>query len=179
MNIIQKIRATHLNRHGFIDALVGIVVFQVVYITLLFKLSTTDIDVSGLTPPSIGFILLTSLVVAPLVENLALVCLAAIHEKLFNRTGLFVVAPMLLTAFHFYSPRPMHFPILLRVLSLFFFFYVYLKQYDLHKLETGKFKALLLSSVIHFATNASAILIAFFLEPDIAAETIFSAQPGE
>jgi hypothetical protein len=46
-------------------------------------------------------------------------------------------------------------------------------------LETGKFKALLLSSVIHFATNASAILISFFLEPDIDAETIFSAQPGE
>jgi p-aminobenzoyl-glutamate transporter AbgT len=73
----------------------------------------------------------------------------------------------------------MHYPLFLRVASLFFFFYVYLKQYDLHKAELGKFRALLLSSAIHFAINASAMLIAFFLEPDIDAETIFSAQQGE
>ena len=29
MNMIQKIRDSHLNRHGYIDVLIGVVVFQV------------------------------------------------------------------------------------------------------------------------------------------------------
>jgi hypothetical protein len=179
MKIIQKIRASHLNRHGFIDVLVGVVAFQVIYITLLLKLSNSDIDLSDVTPPSISFILFTGLVIAPFFENLLLVGIAALHEKLFSRVGVFILAPLLLTALHFLNPRPMQYPIFLRAASLFFFFYVFLKQYDLHKLEIGKFRALLLSSSIHFAINASGMLISYFLEPDIDAETIFSAQQGE
>ena len=179
MNFIQKIRASHLNRHGFIDVLVGVVAFQLIYITLLLKLSNSDIETSGINPPSISFILFTGLVIAPFFENLLLIGIAAVHEKLLHRTGLFIVAPFLLTSIHFINWKHMHYPVLFRVLSLFFFFYVFLKQYDLHKLELGKFKALLLSSVIHFAVNASGMLTLYFLEPDIDAETIFSAQQGE
>jgi hypothetical protein len=43
----------------------------------------------------------------------------------------------------------------------------------------GKHKALLLSSSLHFLANGTSTLIASLLDPDIAAETIFSAQPGE
>jgi hypothetical protein len=43
----------------------------------------------------------------------------------------------------------------------------------------GILKALLLSSVIHFAVNLSGILTVVFIEPDFDAETIFSAQQGE
>jgi hypothetical protein len=64
-------------------------------------------------------------------------------------------------------------------LTLYTYFYIFLKQYDLHKLELGKHKSLLLSSVIHAAINASTLIVATIFEPDIAAETIFSAQPGE
>ena len=35
MSFIQSIRASHLNRHGFIDVLVGITVFQAINITLI------------------------------------------------------------------------------------------------------------------------------------------------
>ena len=179
MNIVQKIRASHLNRHGFIDVLVCVIAFQFAYISLLFNLSNSEIDMNEMAPPSVSFILFTGLVIAPFFENLLLIGVAELHEKLFNRVGLFIFAPLLLTSLHFYNPRPMHYPLFLRVASLFFFFYVYLKQYDLHKAELGKFKSLLLSSVIHFAINASAMLVAFFLDPDIDAETIFSAQQGE
>jgi hypothetical protein len=179
MNIVQKIRASRLNRHGFIDVLTGVVAFQLIYITLLSNLSSSDVNTSGITPPSISFILFTGLIIAPLFENLLLIGVAAVHEKLLHRTGLFIVAPLLLTLIHFINVRHIQYPVVLRVLSLFFFFYLFLKQYDLHKLEIGKFKALLLSSVIHFAVNASGMLIVYLLEPDIDAETIFSAQPGE
>ena len=179
MNIVQKIRASHLNRHGFIDVLVGVIAFQFIYVSLLFNLNNSEVDINEMAPPSVSFILFTGLIIAPLFENLLLIGVAALHEKLFNRVGLFIFAPLLLTSLHFINARPMHYPLFLRVASLFFFFYVYLKQYDLHKAELGKFRALLMSSVIHFAINASAMLVAFFLEPDIDAETIFSAQQGE
>jgi len=119
------------------------------------------------------------LLVAPLVENLLLIAVAAIHEKLFNRNLLFVVAPLLLTALHFQTPHQLPFPTSIRVIELFGFFYIFLKQYDLHKLEIGKRKAFLLTSVLHFSLNATVILVLSLFDFYIAAETIFSAQPGE
>jgi hypothetical protein len=179
MNFIQRIRAMPLNRHGFIDALVGVVLFQIFYISLVLSLDRTEIDTQGLETVSTSMLFFTALLLAPISENLLLVGLAALHEKIFNRTALFIVAPLLLTSLHFIHSKPLSYPIYLRVASLFFFFYVYLKQYDAHQAELGKLKAFLLSCLVHFAVNASGILIVCLLDPDIDAETIFSAQPGE
>jgi hypothetical protein len=90
---------------------------------------------------------------------LLLIAIAALHEKLFKRKLLFVVAPLLLTALHFRTPQHLPFPTSIRVIELFGFFYIFLKQYDLHKLEIGKRKALLLTSVLHFSLNGTVILV--------------------
>jgi len=119
------------------------------------------------------------LLVAPLLENLLLIAAATLHEKLFNRSLLFVAAPLLLTALHFTTPQDLPFPTFIRVIELFGFFSIFLKQYDLHKLEIGKCKALLLTSVLHFAVNATVISVLCLFDFYIAAETIFSAQPGD
>jgi hypothetical protein len=84
-----------------------------------------------------------------------------------------------MAALHFRTPQHLPFPSAVRFIELFFIFYVFLKQYDLHKLEIGKGKALLLSSALHFASNATGFLILYFVDLYIDAETIFSAQPGE
>ena len=179
MNIIQRVRASHLNRHGFVDALVGVTLFQIVYTTLLMTLSELRNMPDDPGHISVPGIVLTGLFVAPYVENLLLIGIAAIHEKLFKRRGLFVFAPLVLTLLHFYAPREFTAPFVLRFLTLYFFFYVFLKQYDLHKVEIGKHKALLLTSVIHFSLNVSAMIVVSAIELYIAAETIFSASPGE
>lgn len=44
MNFIQRIRASHLNRHGFIDVLVGITVFQAINITLIVLFGNLDAE---------------------------------------------------------------------------------------------------------------------------------------
>ena len=179
MNFIQRIRASHLNRHGFIDVWVGITVFQAVNVTLIVLFG--NLDVGPKEDPSISLleIVFLMLLIAPLAENFLLISVAAAHEKLFNRKLLFVVAPLLLTALHFRTPQHLPFPTSIRVIELFGFFYIFLKQYDLHKLEIGKRKALLLSSVLHFSLNATVILVLCLFDWYIAAETIFSAQPGE
>jgi hypothetical protein len=179
MNFIQRIRASHLNQHGFMDVLVGIVLFEVAYVYVITSFFSTTIDPSKAPTVSLNFVIFTGLLVAPFVENLLLIGIAALHEKIFKRTGLFVIAPLLLTSLHFFNFKGLSYPIYFRVLSLFLLFFVYLKQYDLHKSEMGIFKALLLSSVIHFAVNLSGILTVVFIEPDFDAETIFSAQQGE
>jgi hypothetical protein len=86
---------------------------------------------------------------------------------------------LFLTALHFKAPQTLPFPSSIRAIELFGFFYVFLKQYDLHKLEIGKCKALLLTSVLHFAVNATVISVLCLFDFYIAAETIFSAQPGD
>ena len=179
MNFIQRIRASHLNRHGFIDVWVGITVFQAINVTLIVLFG--NLDVGPKEDPSISLLEIAFLMVliAPLVENLLLIAVAAVHEKLFNRKLLFVVAPLLLTALHFRTPQHLPFPTSIRVIELFGFFCIFLKQYDLHKLEIGKRKALLLSSVLHFSLNATVILVLCLFDWYIAAETIFSAQLGE
>ena len=163
MNFIQRIRASHLNRHGFIDVLVGITVFQAINVILMILIGNLDLgpdEEPSITMWEIAFLML---LVAPLVENLLLIA----------------VAPLFLTALHFRTPQPFPFPMYIRVIELFGFFYIFLKQYDLHKLEIGKFKALLLTSVLHFSLNATVIFVMLLYDFYIDAETIFSAQPGE
>ena len=179
MSFIQTIRASHLNRHGFIDVAVGLVVFQATYITLVILFCNLENVSTDKAPTSLGRFIFLALFIAPYFENLLLIGFATIHEKLLKRAGLFVVAPLLLTALHFITPKQLPFPIFIRALTLFVYFYIFLKQYDLHKTEMGKHKALLLSSSLHFLANGTSTLIASLLDPDIAAETIFSAQPGE
>lgn len=179
MNFIQKIRASHVNRHGFIDALVGVIVFQAINVALIAVFGSLDQEPDGEVVHSLGKIAFYMLIFAPLFENLLMIGAAAIHEKLFGRRFLFVVTPLLMTALHFTTPHDLPFPTTIRVIELFGFFYVYLKQYDLHKGEIGKSKALLLSSVLHFACNATVILTLYLFDFLIDAGTIFSAQPGE
>ncbi len=105
MNLIQKIRASHLNRHGFVDTLVGIILFQIIYLILIMWLSQPKNYPSEAEMPSLGMIIFSGLIFAPYFENALLIGIAAIHQKLFNRRGLFVVAPLILTALHFVAPR--------------------------------------------------------------------------
>jgi len=179
MNFIQRIRASHLNRHGFIDVLVGINLIQAIYITLIALLCNLDAGPDEEETMPLLAIGILMLLAAPLLENFALIVVAAIHEKLFNRRLLFVVAPLFMVSLHFTTPQNLPFPIFIRVIALFFFFYFFLKQYDLHKLEMGKGKAYLLSCILHFSVNATVILVLSVFDFLIAAETIFSAQPGE
>jgi hypothetical protein len=179
MNVIQSIRASQLNRFGFIDVLVGINVVQALHITLIGLLCNLDVGPDDEETRSLISIAVFMLLVAPLFENFLLIVVASIHEKLFGRRLLFVVAPLLMVPPHFTTPQNLPFPIFIRVIALFFFFYFFLKQYDLHKLEMGKGKAYLLSCILHFSVNATVILVLSVFDFYIAAETIFSAQPGE
>ena len=179
MNLIQRIRASRFNRHGFIDVLVGVTVFQLINVTVVVLLGNLDKEPEDGGTNNLGTIVFFMLVVAPLFENLLMIGAAAIHEKLFTRSFLFVVTPLLMTALHFRTPQELPFPIYIRAIELYGFFYIYLKQYDLHKLEIGKSKAFFLSSLLHFACNATVLLTLCLFNFLIEAETIFSAQPGE
>ena len=179
MNIVQKIRASHLNRHGFLDVLAGLVLFQSIYTTLVFSFGNTDLGTEDANPMSMCKLIFLSLVIAPYLENLLLIGIAGAQEKMFGRKGIFWVAPLVLTALHFLTPKELPMPLFIRVLTLYGYFSIFLKQYDLHKKELGKHKALLLSSFIHSAVNASTFAVGYFLDLEIAAETTFSAQPGE
>jgi hypothetical protein len=178
MSLIQRVRASQLNRHGFIDALLGITLFQAINITLIALLCNLEVGPDEEDPLSMMEVAFWMLLVAPLFENLLLISVAAIHERLFKRKLLLVVAPLLMVPLHFTTPQNLPFPTTIRVIELFGFFYVFLKQYDLHKLEIGKSKALLLSSVLHFSANATVLLVLSAFDLLIDAETIFSAQPG-
>ena len=101
MSFVQRIRTSHLNRHGFIDVLVGITAFQVINITLIVMFCNLAVGPDENPSISLLEIAFLMLLVAPLVENLLLVTVATLHEKLFNRSLLFVVAPLLLTALKF------------------------------------------------------------------------------
>ena len=118
------------------------------------------------------FFMFSALILAPYFENLLLVWLAALHEKLFKRRMLFVISPAILTALHFTPSQPLDMPAPLRFVTVFALFFIFLKQYDLHKF-------LLLTSAIHFLANAAGILTQLAFESNIDAGTIFSAQPGE
>lgn len=179
MNFIQRIRASHLNRHGFFDVLMGVIVFKAIYVGLILFFCNLDDVPDEKESISLGMIVFLMLLIAPLFENLLMIGVAAVHEKLFKQTLMLVVAPLFMAALHFRTPQNLPFPSSVRFIELFFIFYVFLKQYDLHKLEIGKSKALLLSSALHFASNATGLLILFLVDVYIDAETIFSAQQGE
>jgi hypothetical protein len=179
MSFIQSIRALPLNRHGFIDVLVGINLIQAIHITLIAVLCNLDGGPDDDETKSLVSIAVFMMLVAPLIENFIMIVAAAIHEKLFNRRLLFVVAPLFMALLHFTTPHDLPVPIFIRLIALFFFFYFFLKQYDLHKLEMGKGKAYLLSCILHSSVNATVILVLSAFDFYIAAETIFSAQPGE
>jgi hypothetical protein len=179
MNIVQKIRASHLNRHGFIDVLVGVVLLQALKVSLIAFFCNLNEGPGEDNSRSIWVISFFMLIFAPLLENLLLIGFAAVHEKLFNRNLLFLVSPFLMAALHFRTPQNLPFPSFIRLTELYFFFYIFLKQYDLHKLEMGKRKAFLLSSALHFASNATVLFVLCLIEFFIDAETNFSAQPGE
>ena len=179
MSWIQKVRASRFNRHGFIDVLLGVTVFQAINIALIMLFGNLDVGPDEEVTSSLLEIFFVMLLVAPLFENFLLIAVAAVHEKLFSRTGLFLVAPLFLTALHFKAPQTLPFPSSIRAIELFGFFYVFLKQYDLHKLEIGKCKAFLLSCAIHSALNATVIFVLSLFDLYFAVETIFSAQPGE
>lgn len=158
MNFIQRIRASHLNRHGFIDVAVGLVVFKAMCITLVILICNLENGSTYKVPTSLGRFIFLALFISPYFENLLLIGFATIHEKLFKRAGLFVVAPLLLTALHFITPKQLPFPVFIRALTLFVYFHIFLKQHDLHKTEMGKHKALLLSSRLHFLPMEQALL---------------------
>lgn len=179
MNLIQKIRASHLNRHGFIDVLVCIVIFQAINVSLIVLICKLYEGPSDDDSRSIWVIAFFMLLIAPLFENLLLIGLAAVHKKIFGRTLLFVVPPLVMAALHFQTLQNLPFPFAIRFIELFVFFYVFLKQYDLHKQEIGKRKALFLSSVLHFASNATVLFVLCIFDFFIDAETIFSAKQGE
>jgi len=184
MNFIQKIRASHLNRHGFIDVTVGAVFSQIILSVWVVHFSNFDPTPTfeGATAAELRkvyFFMFSALVLAPYFENLLLVWLSALHEKLFKRRMLFVISPAILTALHFTPSQPLDMPAPLRFVTVFALFFIFLKQYDLHKLEMGLHKALLLTSAIHFLANAAGILTQLAFESNIDAGTIFSAQPGE
>lgn len=179
MNIVQRIRASNLNRHGFVDTLVCIVIFQAIYVSLIVLFCDLDEGPVENESRSIWTIAFFMLIIAPFLENLLLIGFAAVHEKFFNRSLLFLVSPLLMAALHFITPHKLPFPSLIRWTELFILFFLFLKQYDLNKLELGKRKAFYLSSVLHFASNATVLLILSMFDFFIEAETTFSAKPGE
>ena len=68
MSFIQSFRASHLNRHGFIDVLVGITVFQAINITLIVLFGNLNVgpdEDPSITLLEIAFLML---LVAPLLE---------------------------------------------------------------------------------------------------------------
>jgi hypothetical protein len=179
MNFLQKIRASHLNRHHYLDLFIGIVVFQFINVALIISFgSPENVPSTDSATPLMLFVVM-AVFFAPYVENLLMIGFASLYEKLLGRTGLFIAIPLLMALLHFRSPQHLPFPIAIRLLELFGFFYIFLKQYDLHKPELGWHRALLLSSTLHFACNASGVLALYCVDMYIDAETIFSAQPGE
>ena len=128
MSLIQKVRASRFNRHGFIDVLLGVTVFQAINIALIMLFGNLDVGPDEEVTSSLLEIFFVMLLVAPLFENFLLIAVAAVHEKLFSRTGLFLVAPLFLTALHFKAPQTLPFPSSIRAIELFGFFYVFLKQ---------------------------------------------------
>ena len=85
MSFIQSIRALPLNRHGFIDVLVGINLIQAIHITLIAVLCNLDAGPDDEETKSLVSIAVFMMLVAPLIENFIMIVAAAIHEKLFNR----------------------------------------------------------------------------------------------
>ncbi|MFM8822843.1 MAG: hypothetical protein ACKOD8_05820, partial [Limnohabitans sp.] len=73
MNIVQRIRASNLNRHGFVDTLVCIVIFQAIYVSLIVLFCDLDEGPVENESRSIWTIAFFMLIIAPFLENLLLI----------------------------------------------------------------------------------------------------------
>ena len=67
MNFIQRIRASHLNRHGFLDVLVGITVFQAINVIFMILFGNLELGPDEEPDISMWEIAFLMLLVAPLV----------------------------------------------------------------------------------------------------------------
>jgi hypothetical protein len=171
---------SHINRHGFLDATLFLVLMQIlVNLGLCFFYVTLNPDQAFVSTEESDryawLFILSSLFVAPWLENILMLLMAEIHELNFQRKGLFIVTPLIFGLLHVipftFFPTNMY----LRFVSSYIGFFIFLKQYDLHKLEIGRPKALMLSSLIHFISNLTGYTTVFIYLLIFDAESIFSA----
>jgi hypothetical protein len=170
----------HFNRHGFIDATLCLVLMQIL-VTLGFcffnvTLNPGQVFVSTEEDErSASLFIVSSLVVAPWLENILMLLIAEIHELNFQRTGLFIVTPLIFGLLHVIPWEVFPTNPYIRFVTSAIGFFVFLKQYDLHKLEIGRPKALMLSSLIHFISNLTIYTTVIIYILIFDAESIFSA----
>lgn len=170
----------HFNRHGVIDATLCLVLMQIlVTLGFCFFNATLNLGHEFVSAEEneryAGFFILSSLLVAPWLENFLMLLIAEIHELNFQRKGLFIVTPLIFGLLHvipleFFPTNPY-----IRFVTSAIGFFVFLKQYDLHKLEIGRPKALMLSSLIHFISNLTIYTTVIIYLLIFDAESIFSA----
>lgn len=171
---------SRINRHGFLDATLFVVLMQIlVTLGVCFfydKLNPDQVYVSTEEKEQYAqLFLITSLLVAPLLENILMLLIAEIHELNFQRKGLFIVTPLIFALLHIIPSALFPANMYMRFVTSYIGFYIFLKQYDLHKLEIGRPKALMLSSFIHFISNLTGYTTAFIYLLLFDAESIFSA----
>ena len=171
---------SRINRHGFLDAILFVVLMQIlVTLGVCFfydKLNPDQVYVSTEEKEQYAqLFLITSLLVAPLLENILMLLIAEIHELNFQRNGLFIVTPLIFALLHVIPSTLFPANMYMRFVTSYIGFYIFLKQYDLHKLEIGRPKALMLSSFIHFISNLTGYTTAFIYLLLFDAESIFSA----
>ncbi len=171
---------SRINRHGFLDAILFVVLMQIlVTLGVCFfydKLNPDQVYVSTEEKEQYAqLFLITSLLVAPWLENILMLLIAEIHELNFQRKGLFIVTPLIFALLHIIPSTLFPANMYMRFVTSYIGFYIFLKQYDLHKLEIGRPKALMLSSFIHFISNLTGYITAFIYLLLFDAESINSA----
>ena len=171
---------SHINRHGFLDAILLVVLMQIlVTLGVCFFYDTLNPDQVYVSTEEkeqyAQLFLITSLLVAPWLENILMLLIAEIHELNFQRKGLFIVTPLIFALLHIIPSTLFPANMYMRFVTSYIGFYIFLKQYDLHKLEIGRPKALMLSSFIHFISNLTGYITAFIYLLLFDAESIFSA----
>ena len=171
---------SHINRHGFLDATLFVVLMQIlVALGVCFFYDTLNPDQVYVSTEEkeqyAQLFLITSLLVAPWLENILMLLIAEIHELNFQRKGLFIVTPLIFALLHVIPSTLFPANMYMRFVTSYIGFYIFLKQYDLHKLEIGRPKALMLSSFIHFISNLTGYTTAFIYLLLFDAESIFSA----
>lgn len=173
-------RGSHFNRHGLIEAALFLVLMQILTNlgSAYFNLTLHPEKFIESTPADEQFgmfIVIASLLVAPWLENIIMLILAEIHELNFQRKGLFIVTPLIFALLHVFPDTHVRINIYVKFVTSYIAFYIFLKQYDLYKLEIGRPKALMLSSALHLLANLSGhltiLIYAFFID----AESIYSA----
>ena len=171
---------SHINRHGFLDATLFVVLMQIlVTLGVCFFYDTLNPDQVYVSTEEkeqyAQLFLITSLLVAPWLENILMLLIAEIHELNFQRKGLFIVTPLIFALLHVIPSTLFPANMYMRFVTSYIGFYIFLKQYDLHKLEIGRPKALMLSSFIHFISNLTGYITAFIYLLLFDAESINSA----